>query len=320
MATTSAAALSRGPLNILLSSSGAQWAAICGLGAYTILGPDKIIQLLQQQRPSTSSALVPSNHSNAPIVLHVGNSGEKNEKDGVIATVVTYAMGAGAVWVCFAVVSGVLPDQLKRMLPVTRKVFDVATQKLAEGIYNVKDVLGKQILSLIKKQDELGKKQEDTHRDVKEVKSDLKEARSVMAVMTDSIDRCEHSLEQVQRLQAYTARGVKLLVRSVSSMLTTDDRMSKELLEYARDGTMFKLDDATSSSVRMSSPPPTLQPQKKVTPENEHPVRMVSTTPATATTDSLTSDYHYYNKNTSRNSEELNELLAMIRSGRLVVN
>jgi hypothetical protein len=318
MATTSAASLSRGPLNVLLSSSGAQWAAICGLGAYTILGPDKIIELLQQQRPS-SSALVPSNHSNAPIVLHVGNSGEKNEKDGVITTVVTYAMGAGAVWVCFAVVSGVLPDQLKRLLPVTRKVFDVATQKLAEGIYNVKDVLGKQILSLIKKQDELGKKQEDTHRDVKEVKSDLKEARSVMAVMTDSIDRCEHSLEEVQRLQTYTARGVKLLVRSVSSMLSTDDRMSKELQEYARDGAMFKLDDASSSSVRMSSPQPTLKAQKKVTPENEHPVRIVSSTPAT-TTASLSSDYHYYNNNTSRNSEELNELLTMIRSGRLVVN
>ena len=237
------AAASRGPLNALLhASAGTQW-LVFGAALYTYAAPDKVMDLLQSLLLSGQRSLLSqsdsSSNNNRPIIIHTsgggGANGSQSTTSSLVTTVVTYCAGAGAVWVSFTVLSNLLPDYLNQLLPVTRRVFDRAAQNLAQGIHNVKDVLGQQILKLMRQQDELGRKQDETGSDVKDIQENLRDARGDLNDLATSIGRCEVSLEEAQRLQTYTARGVKLLVRSVSAILPTDDRMTKDLQAYARE-------------------------------------------------------------------------------------
>ena len=189
-------------------------------------------------------------------------------------------MGAGCVWISYTLCTSVLPDYISELMPVTRKVFDQTTKNLATSLFNVKEAMIKQIQFVMSKQDELSIKQDDTHRDVKDIQEDMKFVRSDLSGVMDGIDRCEVSVEASQRLQAYTARGVKLLVAAVATVLPRDDnyQILRELEKYARDGEPVR--NLMDRSQQQQLPSPTaaasvLLPQQPLTisepPENEHP-------------------------------------------------
>ena len=203
------------------------------------------------------------------------------------------------------VLSNALPEYVGNLLPVTRNIFDQTAKNLATSLVNVKDLLGKQILNVMKKQDDLGEQLDSTHRDVNIILDDLKFVRTDLSAVVESVDRCEASVEASQRLQSYTARGVKLLVAAVGTVLPRDDaQMLRELEHYARDGEMFRrqMERSVVSTTTMST---TLQQQQQqqMPPENEHP-RQQLTRQTTPPHQDIRSDY---------------EFLAMIRDGRLVV-
>jgi hypothetical protein len=299
----------KGPLNALLSSSGAQWAALVGIGTY-ITSPDKVMDLaasVLERRASSSSSS--SMDRMSPIIIQTGSDsrggGSNSGGGGILTTVVTYTIGAGCVWVSYTVLSNVLPEFIGDLLPVTRKVFDKASKNLASSIVNVKEVLGNQILNLMKKQDDLGKKQDDTHRDVKDIQDDMKFVRGDLSSVVESVDRCEASIESSQQLNSYTARGVKLLVAAVSTVLPRDDhQIIRELQDYARDGEVFR------RQLESSRPP---QPQTP--PENEHPrqqqqhPQLVEQTSQLQTNSAV--DFNAFVNNS--------DLMAMLRDGRLVM-
>jgi hypothetical protein len=252
---------------------------------------------------------------------------------------VFYTIGAGCVWISYTLCTSVLPDYISELMPVTRKVFDQTTKNLATSLFNVKEAMIKQIQFVMSKQDELGIKQDDTHRDVKDIQEDMKFVRSDLSGVMDGVDRCEASVEASQRLQAYTARGVKLLVAAVATVLPRDEnyQILRELEKYARDGEPFRnLIERSQQQHLQPSPtsvPPSLHllqpPQQPQTnnepPENEHPRQqqqqqqyssMYSIPPYGPTPE------NHYLSEPKRNeipvSKEI-DFLAMIRDGTLVV-
>jgi hypothetical protein len=250
MASSGAAA--RGPLGWLLRSTGSQWLV---LGAGTIsFFPEQVrevawptvknalgltgsdadwpsFSLLSSQRSlradSESQRSVPSS-----IVIHTSNG---SSTQTWMTTIVTWTVGATAVWVAYSVFSNYLPDQIKTMLPVTRRVFDRATQTLADHVFHVKDVLGKQLLRLTAQQDELASQQQETHKDVRVVQQDMKQARLELMQLLSGMDRCEVRLEDSAAVQSYTARGVKLLAKCVASIMPGNERIGHELERFQRD-------------------------------------------------------------------------------------
>lgn len=262
-------AASRGPLNLLLSNSGAQWATLLGMGAY-VWNPDPFLQAI---RALTSGDPLrgTSNHSGmdraSPIIIHTGGAENRGGNAGVLGsasiltTIVFYTVGAGCVWISYTVLATMLPDYIGDLMPVTRKLFDRTTKNLATSLFNVKEAMIKQIQFVMKKQEELGEKQDDTHRDVKDIQEDMKFVRTDLADVMKGVDRCEASVESSQRLQSYTARGVKLLVAAVATVLPREEshQILRELEKYARDGEQFR-------NMIERSQPPSSEP-----PENEHP-------------------------------------------------
>jgi uncharacterized protein YoxC len=238
MASTSVGgAMVRGPL----ASAGAQWAVVLLGTAYAFIGPDRVRDLI------VDHMLLPILESNSKrldgariggglpqsIVIHTGgDSGGANRN--LVGTITAYAAGAGFVWVGYAVVSN-LPV-LEQLMPVTKSFFKRATKELSASLQHVKDVLGKQIMNLIHKTDEISNKQDGMHRDIQDLQGNLQHARDDLQNMTESLDRCETGIEYAERVQNYTARGVRLLVTAVSSILPGNDRISRELQEYSNDG------------------------------------------------------------------------------------
>jgi hypothetical protein len=246
MATTAAAAASRGPLNALLSNASTQWVVI-GVGLYT-LGPDSLRDAVHR----TLAAVTTPQHSNhdphqqqyrsggpAPVIVRIdpsNSSGGSRGGGGWMTTVISYTVLVGGVWVSYSVLSTMLPEQLQQVLPVTRRVFEKSSKSLAKTIYNVKEVLGNQINQLLRKQDELEDQQKDTHKEVLNVYVSLKDAREEIQTVHRSSHRCEEDLKRSIAMQGYTARGVKLLVTAVSSILAPDNRITQELEDYLRAG------------------------------------------------------------------------------------
>ena len=279
-----------GPLNLLLSNSGAQWATIMGMGAYiynpevfvksirtVLLGDKDSLQLSSSGHRETTTSTA------TPIIIHTSSSDARNgtisfSGASILTTIIFYTMGAGCVWISYTLCTSVLPDYISELMPVTRKVFDQTTKNLATSLFNVKEAMIKQMQFVMSKQDELSIKQDDTHRDVKDIQEDMKFVRSDLSGVMDGVDRCEASVEASQRLQAYTARGVKLLVAAVATVLPRDEnyQILRELEKYARDGEPFRnLIDRSQSPTAASVLLPPPQQQQPLTinapPENEHP-------------------------------------------------
>jgi hypothetical protein len=314
-------AQARGPLNLLLSHSGAQWATILGMGAYA-MNPESVLQAVR----SLTSATVerPMGDRTQPIIIHTGesrNSGNSNNNSltsGLWTTLIFYTVGAGCVWLSYSVLTSLLPDCVGDFMPVTRRVFDRTTKNLATSLFNVKEAMLQQIQFLMQKQDEFGDKQEETHRDVQDIQEDMKHVRSDLTDVRRGVDRCEATVEASQRLQSYTARGVKLLVAAVATVLPRDDvHILRELEQYARDGEQFRIE---SSALRMpsssyASPEP---------PENEHPRQQSFYNPAAALPappakhSSMTQSPPPMTRDQYDPAAQL-DFLAMIRNGTLVV-
>jgi len=170
-----------------------------------------------------------------PIIIHAGGSSGDSD-GGVVATVTKYAIGAGACWVGFIVLSNSLPDFVQEMMPVTRSFFGKTSKFLARSIVEVQKVLEDKIAVMTKKQDTLERKLDGTHDSVKSVQTDLGETRVEISQLGDSLERCEDTLTSSNRLQSYTSKGVTLLVRCVASMLPSNDRQVNELAQYIQDG------------------------------------------------------------------------------------
>jgi hypothetical protein len=251
-------AAARGPLAFLLQSQSGQWLAI-SLGALYAF-PDQVKGMILlpalreasqysdvakflanglgvsegELKGSSSASASTSSPSMQPIIIHTGNGG--NGSKTLADTVTYYALGAGACWVGYVVLSQALPEAVQEMLPVTRRFFAKTSSVLADGIIQVRKSLEAQMKNLSKKQDDLEGKLDDTHRSVRSVQKELGETRGDIQGLGESMDRCESTLLSSSRLQSYTSKGVTLLVRCVATMLPSNDRQVNELAQYIQDG------------------------------------------------------------------------------------
>lgn len=224
-------AAARGPFGFLLQTQTGQW-LVLGLGAFTVF-PDKCEEIV---RPVLRSLIlgfpnVPlgsdlSKFANgsgpngpvqqAPIVIQTsGSASSKGEK--IFGQLIGYTVTAAGVWVSYTILINYLPDWAKEMLPVTRQVFDKAVRNLGKGIVNCSE----QILALMKKQDA-------TH-------DELLEARADIGNLQESLDRCEENLENAEITQNKSARGIKLLVKAVATIVPGNHNIADELNQYAQE-------------------------------------------------------------------------------------
>jgi hypothetical protein len=248
----SAPAAARGPLAFLLKSQSGQWMVI-SLGAIYAF-PEQARQLLfpalkeasqwsdiakqlsaglgdgVEKAATTTTAVAPP----TPIIIHTGGSSQGD--NGVTGIIIKYSIMAGACWVGYIVLTQALPDAVQEVMPVTRKFFAKSSKVLAEGILQVKKVMETKIAMLSKKQDDMDAKLDNTHASVQNVQKDLDATRDDISKLGASMDRCEHTLISSKRLQAYTSKGVTLLVRCVAGMLPSNDRSVNELAQYIQDG------------------------------------------------------------------------------------
>lgn len=255
-----AAGAARGPLAFLLQSQTGQWLTI-SLGALYAF-PEQVKGMIVfpvlreasqysdvakfianglgvsegELKSSTTSATSSSSPSMQPIIIHTGGNGNNSTSKTLTDTVTYYALGAGACWVGYVVLSQALPETVQEMMPVTRRFFAKTSSVLAEGIIAVRKTLEAQIQGLSKKQDDLDGKLDDTHASVRSVQQDLADTRTDIQGLGESMDRCESTLLSSSRLQSYTSKGVTLLVRCVATMLPSNDRQVNELAQYIQDG------------------------------------------------------------------------------------
>ena len=182
----------RGPFSLILSSAAGQW-AVLGLGGAALMWPEQFMEAIQPTirrlvaASRSGEQIVTKAAQQAPIIIHTGD-GRSSKSNSLVATLTMYGLGAGCVWLSYTVCATCLPEYMKEMFPVTRRFFDEVTTKLSDGIYQVKEVLGKQILLLSRKQDDLGKKQDKANEDISDIKGDLGEARDDIRNMGDSLD------------------------------------------------------------------------------------------------------------------------------------
>lgn len=76
-------------------------------------------------------------HNIPPVIRSDSNSAEKNGWRGIV---IQFSIGAGACWVSYVLLSQLLPESIKELLPVTRQFFDQAVTSLGQGIIRVRDV------------------------------------------------------------------------------------------------------------------------------------------------------------------------------------
>jgi hypothetical protein len=200
--------------------------------------------------------------------------------------------------------SNLLPDSIKEYLPVTRRLFEKSITNLGKGILNLKDVLGRQIVQLDAKQDQTLAEISMVQENVECIKNDLVD-------LNEAMGRCETSLEHSEKLQSYTARGVKLLVKTVATLIPGDHRAVTELSKYTKEGEYLespKVDRQESvSTPRLSLPKsPSFNPQERTPtmtsdPEKDHPI-----------TASFKMD-----PNSLESISDVKELLSLIRDGHI---
>jgi len=146
-----------------------QLAVLC-VGALAIAYPDKFVALLH----TTATSLLTNgsnNHSNgngsaspvAPIVIHqLGSNGggSGGSSSGTTRTILQLVVGAGVCWGSYVVMTNVLPEAAKSLLPVTTGTFNHAISSLGRAVLHLKDTFLEEIMGLSQKQDELSEKQD----------------------------------------------------------------------------------------------------------------------------------------------------------------
>lgn len=188
-------------------------------------------------------------HVPSSIVIHTGggtttsNSSTSSLLSSVlhkaVSTVVTWSFVAGFLWVSVTVVSQSWPEVMQHILPVTRRVLDQTSKQLALSIYNVKQVLGQQLLALMKNQDALKSAQDETNRRVQTVHDEVQLLRHCdLPAILQAVDACQASVEATAAVQAHTARGVQLLVAAVHTVLSPHEQgpLIRELQHYQQQG------------------------------------------------------------------------------------
>lgn len=247
-----AGAAAKGPLAFLLRSQTGQWLTLTLGAVYAFPEQAKAVvfpalreagqwsDLARQLSEGMGSdakavsALTPA--PVAPIIIHTGGGGATSGSNGYVATIATYAIGAGACWVGFVVLTNALPEAVQEVMPVTRKFFSKTSHILADGIIQVRKVMEERVAALSRKQDDMDAKLGETHASVLTVQKDLVDTRGDIGRLGDSMVRQEETLMSSKRLQSYTSKGVTLLVRCVASMMPTNDRSVNELAQYIKDG------------------------------------------------------------------------------------
>jgi len=221
---SAAGAAIRGPFGFLLQTQAGQW-VILGLGAASLF-PEKCDELV---RPIVRSLVLglpylPSSSSNnmvapaAPIVIQTsgsGASGSATEK--IVGQLLAYTVSAAGVWISYTILVNYLPDWAKEMLPVTRHVFEKAVGNLGKGIVQISE----KVAALMNKQDL-------TH-------AELLEAREDIVGLRETLEGMEDTLDDAGEVQGRTARGVKLLVKAVATMVPGHHNVAQDLLKYAKD-------------------------------------------------------------------------------------
>lgn len=339
------AQVGRGPLNALLSNTGAQWASVAGVAAY-VWNPEAVQRAVRSltsdyshnnnstfqngSGDTNNSALDrPQSHS---IVIHTGTAGSSDRdgggsggysrgNGGVITTIVTYTIGIGCAWITYTVLSNALPEYVGTFLPVTRRAFDKTTKNLANSLLFVKEAMVQQIQHVMKMQGELGAKQDETHRAVQDILDDVQFVRTDLSTVIASVDRCEAAVDASQRLQAYTARGVKLLVAAVATVLPRHgDEQSldvlRELEHYARDGGDAPRRPLTTTTTVQQQPSQSHRATEEAPPENEHP-RLAAAAVSSPPPQSLSSSSLLPLPPQRLEDCSTTEILAMLRDGRL---
>eukprot|EP00579_Thalassiosira_antarctica_P000342 CAMPEP_0201867790 /NCGR_PEP_ID=MMETSP0902-20130614/1909_1 /ASSEMBLY_ACC=CAM_ASM_000551 /TAXON_ID=420261 /ORGANISM="Thalassiosira antarctica, Strain CCMP982" /LENGTH=458 /DNA_ID=CAMNT_0048393019 /DNA_START=278 /DNA_END=1654 /DNA_ORIENTATION=+ len=269
--------LAKGPL----SSALGQWIFL-GFGTFVLFTGDNGVGKAAQEIASVAFRLVTGrdglngaallreaalNNSNLhltggqsqqqqPIVIHSVSSNSRS--GGWTGTIIQLTLGAGACWTAYLVFSNFLPEQIKEMLPVTRKFFESAVTSLGQGIIAVRDHLSEQIAKLGIKQDKLSTKQDETHDQVLGIKDDIGDVRLHIDDIAVAISRCENSLGDAAGRQTYMSRGVRLLVQCVGDLLRQGNpAVAEELDQFSRLSAELMDDDSyykeSSSSARNSN-------------------------------------------------------------------
>jgi len=249
-----AAGAGRGPLGMLMQSSVGQY-SLLGAGGYYLAFPEKVQQMMApyiMKLPSSTGSTSTASAVPQIITIHTpGSNGNNNNGNQMLNTtvgLVVYAVGgAGLCWIGYFVCTNWLPDSVAQMMPVTKAVFSKATETLGRGILNIKKVLEEKILGVSKKQDELSKKQDLTNEEMGRLNNSMQEARGDLRSVKSSLERCEDSLDQSQAMQGYSLKGIKLLVRCVTTFLPDDGGYINDIARFMREGESPELNDGSGS-------------------------------------------------------------------------
>ena len=212
--------------------------AVLGMGVAALTNPDKFLQLVQMSTRFLLSDAAPNGSSMAttmpptPIVIQTGGSPPSSGKGRTIGFILQLFVGASFCWGSYVVMTNVLPEAAKGMLPVTTTTFNNAVSSLGRAVINLKDTVMEQILGLSKKQEELGEKQDKTHEEVLSVKSNIGDLKEDLRLVQESLDLCHESLSESERRSAHIARGVQLLTRGVSTFLPENDPLLHDLIDF----------------------------------------------------------------------------------------
>jgi hypothetical protein len=214
-----------------------------GMGAFAVSNPEKFLSSLQSGMrllllgidspllsPKAMHSRVESvngSGSHAPIVIHQINpsSNTSQKSNSTVYYLVQLALGAGFCWGSYVVLTNVLPETAKGLLPVTTSVFSHAVTSLGTAVLNLRDHLMDHIMGLKDQQTE-------THENVVELKDKVDDVQEHLNNIGKSVDQCRRALSDAERRTSYIARGVQLLTRGVSTILSHDDDLLHELMQF----------------------------------------------------------------------------------------
>lgn len=253
----------RGPLSTALG----QWAFL-GFGTFVIFSGDNGMSRAAREianialklttgkdyalllsEASLAKGLANNNNNQAPIVIHniQPSDGSYNRnllsRGGWTGTIIHLTLVSGTCWTAYIIFSQFLPEQIKELLPVTRKYFEGAVTSLGQGIIRVRDALGEQIKNLGIKTDKLAEKQDDTHREVLGLKDDIGDVRLNIDDIAVAISRCESSLGDAAGRQTYMSRGVRLLIQCVGDLLRSSNPAVADELDHFANLSSHEMDD-----------------------------------------------------------------------------
>ncbi|KAL7491011.1 hypothetical protein ACHAWT_000499 [Skeletonema menzelii] len=244
----------RGPLSTALG----QWAFL-GFGTFVIFSGDNGVSRAAREiaglalklttgkdyalllsEASLAKGLANNNNNQAPIVIHNiqpsdgnrSNNGNLLSRGGWTGTLIHLTLVSGTCWTAYIIFSQFLPEQIKELLPVTRKYFEGAVTSLGQGIIRVRDALGEQIKNLGIKTDLLAEKQDETHKEVLGLRDDMGDVRLNIDDIAVAISRCESSLDDAAGRQTYMSRGVRLLVQCVGDLLRNSNPAVADELDH----------------------------------------------------------------------------------------